>query len=365
MDKISVVIPTYNNGHTIKRCLDSILKQTHENFEVIIVDDGSTDNNAAVIKPYLKDARFFYLYKANGGVSSARNYGMRVATGDYIQFLDADDDIVPNMFEKTLKAAKDNDADMVVFRFTHDCWKMFLPKGIYDMGKRQDCLKLYSDFFTFELPWNKFIKRSVLTAFWDEGVKIFEGSLFYLDNTKIKKVVVLEDELHNYYNAGAADKASCVNEFLKSKFWEIKQGYWHRLYELDARFRQALKKLFTNIDDFMQVRTFDMAFIELLKLIHAEMPAEIIAKELNVIFNEPAFQKSVNYFGSHMGKISEEACLEYVNECIRCFKLINLKKLGGEPYFTYIDLFFTHITTHNVSSDVIKFEKLLERKVNA
>jgi glycosyltransferase involved in cell wall biosynthesis len=365
MDKISVVIPTYNNGHTIRRCLDSILKQTHKNYEVIIVDDGSTDNNAELIRPYLKDARFFYLYKSNGGVSSARNVGMKLATGDYIQFLDGDDDFMPNTFEKTINAAKETDADVVIFKFKHDCWKSFIQKGTYNRENRQDFLKLYSDFFACELPWNKLIRRSVISASYDEGLKIFEGIMFFLDNAQIKKVTVLDDELVNYYNAGAVDKASAVNGFLKSKFWENKQGYWHRLFALESRFRGALLKIFNNVDDFMQVRTFDMAFIELVKLIHAEVPAENIAQELNLIFNEPAFKRSVNYFGSHVGAVTIGMCEEYVCECARCYKLINLKKLGGEPYFTYIDLFFKHITQSNITADAIRFEELLERKVNA
>lgn len=96
---LSVIIPVYNKGEAIKRGLDSIVDQTYSHWEVEIVDDGSTDNSVEYIKPYLLDSRFHYYYKENGGVSSARNYGLNKAQGKYIIFLDADDYFLPRAFE--------------------------------------------------------------------------------------------------------------------------------------------------------------------------------------------------------------------------------------------------------------------------
>lgn len=91
-NKISVIIPTYNYGHLIGQTLDSILQQSYANWEVIIVDDESKDGTELIVKPYLeKDHRFQYIKQKNKGVSSARNNGLEKATGEYIQFLDADD----------------------------------------------------------------------------------------------------------------------------------------------------------------------------------------------------------------------------------------------------------------------------------
>ncbi|GGZ13831.1 glycosyl transferase [Echinicola pacifica] len=92
MDKVSIIIPTFNYGFVINESLDSVLEQTHQNWECIIVDDGSTDNTKEVINKYLKkDGRFNYFYQKNSGVSTARNKGISLATGDFIQFLDGDD----------------------------------------------------------------------------------------------------------------------------------------------------------------------------------------------------------------------------------------------------------------------------------
>lgn len=91
----SIVIPTYNRDVFISRCIDSILHQEYENWEAIIVDDGSTDKTKSVIHAY-DDPRINYFYKENGGVSSARNLGLDNTQGDYIAFLDSDDEYKPN-----------------------------------------------------------------------------------------------------------------------------------------------------------------------------------------------------------------------------------------------------------------------------
>lgn len=100
MSKISVIIPLYNKESAIENTVSSVLKQTYKNFELIISDDGSTDNSSSIIKRMaLDDKRIKYFYKSNGGVSSARNYGLSKAVGDWVVFIDADDEMLPNNLE--------------------------------------------------------------------------------------------------------------------------------------------------------------------------------------------------------------------------------------------------------------------------
>lgn len=105
-NKISVIIPLYNKKDYIAQCLDSILNQSYTNWEAIIVDDGSTDNSKESIMTYLKDTRFNYFYKNNGGVSSARNYGFEKSTGNYIIYIDADDTFEAGAFEQLIGLAE-------------------------------------------------------------------------------------------------------------------------------------------------------------------------------------------------------------------------------------------------------------------
>lgn len=95
--KVSVIIPTYNYGEFISDSIESVINQTYKDFEVIVVDDGSTDNTTDIIKKYKN--RISYFYKENGGPSSARNYGIKNSKGEYICFLDADDIFLPKKLE--------------------------------------------------------------------------------------------------------------------------------------------------------------------------------------------------------------------------------------------------------------------------
>lgn len=93
MPLISVIVPSFNRAHTLPQAIQSVLVQTFEDWELIIVDDGSSDNTEKVLDPYLKDRRFSYYYQENKGVSAARNHGSSVAQGDYFMFLDSDDEL--------------------------------------------------------------------------------------------------------------------------------------------------------------------------------------------------------------------------------------------------------------------------------
>ena len=98
MMKISVIVPVYNVENYIRECLDSILASTYTDFELILVDDGSTDNSGTICEEYAsRDSRVVVSHQVNRGLSSARNHGIEMSTGEYISFVDADDVIAPTM----------------------------------------------------------------------------------------------------------------------------------------------------------------------------------------------------------------------------------------------------------------------------
>lgn len=103
MLKISVIIPVYNVENYLERCIESVIKQTYKNLEIILVDDGSTDHSSAICDEYVeKDNRIIVIHKENGGLSSARNAGIEIASGDFIGFVDSDDYISKNMYRNLL-----------------------------------------------------------------------------------------------------------------------------------------------------------------------------------------------------------------------------------------------------------------------
>ena len=115
---ISVIIPVYNIERYIGKCLDSIVGQTLKEIEIIVVDDGSTDDSSRIIDRYARtDSRIVAIHKTNGGVVSARNCGIAQATGLYILFVDGDDHLAPDACERLLRKAQATSADMVIMRF--------------------------------------------------------------------------------------------------------------------------------------------------------------------------------------------------------------------------------------------------------
>lgn len=121
MDKISIIIPVYNVEPYIKKCLDSIINQTHTNLEILLIDDGSTDNSGKICNEYAgKDNRIKVVHKENGGESSARNVGLNIFTGDYVGFVDADDWIEPNMYEILYQSAHEKNVSISVASYFKD-----------------------------------------------------------------------------------------------------------------------------------------------------------------------------------------------------------------------------------------------------
>ena len=118
MLKVSVIIPTHNHGKYISRAIDSVLSQTYNDYEIIVVDDGSTDNTKEILKPYLDRIRYFY--KGQGGDASARNSGIRKAKGEYFIFLDADDLLMPKNLEIHAKILDENQDIGFVYSYYYD-----------------------------------------------------------------------------------------------------------------------------------------------------------------------------------------------------------------------------------------------------
>ena len=118
-DLVTIIIPVYNGQEWLNKCLDSVINQTYKNLEIIVVNDGSFDDSQKIIDEYKnKDSRIVSLIKENGGLSSARNYGLKVFKGDYVYFLDCDDYLYETSIEYLLSILKKYDVD-IVYSFTN------------------------------------------------------------------------------------------------------------------------------------------------------------------------------------------------------------------------------------------------------
>ncbi len=109
MDKVSVIIPSYNHAQYIREAIESVLAQTYKDIEIIVVDDGSSDNTKEILSPYIKDGKIRYIYQENRGLAAARNTGVKAAQGRYIKFLDSDDFLYSEQIEQQVGQIKTSD----------------------------------------------------------------------------------------------------------------------------------------------------------------------------------------------------------------------------------------------------------------
>ena len=127
MPKVSIIVPIYNIEKFLSQCIESICHQTYLDFECLLIDDGSTDHSSSICDYYARiDHRIKAFHKKNGGLTSARNYGLQHSSGDWIMHIDGDDWIEPDSLKRLLQTADNNNADMVIgdFYFAYDDYKM-------------------------------------------------------------------------------------------------------------------------------------------------------------------------------------------------------------------------------------------------
>lgn len=198
--KYSIIIPVYNVEKYIRKCLESIYNQTYSNYEVIIVDDGSEDNSKLVIDEYIKkDNRFKCHNKDNGGLSDARNYGLKYVTGDYILFVDSDDYIDDNLLEEL---SNNTEYDMIKFKtnIVDLNYKLIRKEKSLCNSKEVSCLELF-DIELCEPAWSYAYKTSFfkLNKFMYAKGKIHEDfGLTPLCLIKAKKIYYLDYYGYNY-----------------------------------------------------------------------------------------------------------------------------------------------------------------------
>lgn len=186
MALFSIIIPLYNAEKYIAQCLESIARQTYTDFEVIIIDDGSTDGSACICQKMTeRDSRFTYYYKENRGVSSARNAGIGLATGEWISFVDADDYLAPDYLQTFMDISPkaditffgetllyENEENVSITPEATYCWeRKDIEKNIYN-------LKCGSHGDLFGWTWDKFFRASII---WENNILFTEGISFRED----------------------------------------------------------------------------------------------------------------------------------------------------------------------------------------
>lgn len=226
MPRISVIVPAYNAQDCLGKCIESILAQSFADLELIVIDDGSKDDTAAICDSWAaKDSRVRVLHKENGGVSRARNSGLDMAAGELISFVDADDHILPNAYETMIKAMETHGTDTVLCNFIAEApdgalspYGAHIPGGRYDVADTEKmivrsllCDRLIATFNGF--VWCYLFDRKSI----EENKIRFTGAyledeLFLIEYFSLgHTLAVTDEELYRY----CLNPASVTRKYLK------------------------------------------------------------------------------------------------------------------------------------------------------
>ena len=259
MKKISVIVPIYNAEKYINRCIESLLNQEYTNIQIILVNDGSTDNSGKIAKEYKEKypEAIVYLEKENGGLSDARNYGLNYVTGDYIAFLDSDDYITKNLY-KDLAKYIEQDYDMIKYKVLKVneegtvLEENYSPRFKNKTGEEAFEI-LYKEDKMTEVAWGYLYRK----AFWQKNNFKYAKGLYHEDfgltpliMLRAKMVISTDVEGYNYVltaNSMVRDNkekaAIRANDLLKHYDNMIEQI---KNYDISKKSKENIKIYYTN-----------------------------------------------------------------------------------------------------------------------
>ena len=273
MKSVSVIVPFYNVENYIEKCLETLVNQTLEDIEIILVNDGSQDRSMVVVKKFLEQYpdKITYLEKENGGLSDARNYALPYAKGEYIAFLDSDDYVEKTMYKDMYELAKKEDSDMVECNFY---WEYPDKKkedvGVVYNGKKEMLEKVRV------VAWNKLIKKEVLEkskvtfpkGYRYEDVEFTYKLIPYLDKVSFLKKPCLHyiqregsiSNNQNERNKEIFDVLEHVIDFYKEN--DLYNEYKYELEYVYVRyaFCSSLLRIVKIKDEFVQRKLLDLTW---------------------------------------------------------------------------------------------------------
>lgn len=204
---ISVIIPVYNVETYVKECIESVIQQTYKDLEVIIIDDGSTDNSGKICDQYAElDRRIMVIHQKNQGVSAARNKGLDIAKGDYIVFVDSDDYIENDMIERLYKALLESSSDLVICNYKEIYEDIKVENEKKGPLKNEILLsyeaieKLFeSGSWYYVVPWNKIYRKELWNQIrFPKGYIHEDEAVIHRIFERCNKIIILEDQLCYY-----------------------------------------------------------------------------------------------------------------------------------------------------------------------
>lgn len=266
MPRLSVIVPIYNVEAYLPACIESILGQSLQDLELILIDDGSPDRCGTICDKYAAgDSRVRVIHQTNHGVSSARNAGLRIACGDYYGFVDPDDFVEPEMYEKLISAAEESRAEIAVCGFSYcaedgiiNRWEPIRPG---DYSQKELFLSIYGmpNFLHGSMCNKVFSKRILEQAFFDEKVSIGEDwLLLYACYERTHHAVVIEDCCYTIrVRENSATRKRNAQLYMKKLETYEKLFHYAENKDKEIRCRAAEKILDTYLNNKNDIRVHD------------------------------------------------------------------------------------------------------------
>ena len=226
MKKVSIIIPTYNAEKSIRRCIKSVLQQKYDNMEIIVINDGSTDNTLTILEELQLENSNLYVYSIkNAGVSNARNVGIGYATGEFICFIDSDDYVTEDYVEKMIDSWKPGRAVLCNFNWVRDTG-VFVNRIENEYFEKKDIIKMFLSTLLSQ-PWNKLYETRLIkdnNIQFRKEISIAEDFFFNLEYYKSFERYIVVPEKYNYVinssglNVSQRKQKDFINIFSKQCF---------------------------------------------------------------------------------------------------------------------------------------------------
>ncbi len=286
---ISVIVPVYNVEAYLGRCVDSLLAQTYENLEIILVDDGAKDWSGKICDEYAaKDPRIRVIHKENGGLSSARNAGLDVARGEYLAFADSDDWVEPGAYEAMLKLALERDVKLV-------CAGRYDVESATGEKRKGLCPPETEVISGQELVHRIFLWDNVDSAAWD---KLYHRSLFRQIRYPLGKIV--EDVPVTYRIALDAGKAAMLDMPVYNYFHRPGSITAAPVSEKTFHFSQHTEQIYNQIRQSCPELTEEARYLRVRSLVHNLWSLDMAGKEAKAVYGDE-YRSSRKALRKHMG----------------------------------------------------------------
>jgi len=286
MPKVSIIVPFYNVEQYIEKCLKSLVNQTLQDIEIILVNDGSKDGSKEIAVQYTEKypSKIVYLEKTNGGLSDARNYGMKHTTGEYIAFLDSDDYVELNTYEKLYNKAIETGADMVECDFY---WE-YPDKKIHDKNANY---KNESDRYANArvVAWNKLYKRDVLlnsNIEFPKSLRYEDVEFFYKMLPQLNKIELINEPLIHYIQR--ENSITYVQNERTSEIFTILDNVieYYKQNGLYEKYSAELEYMYTRI-------LLGSSLKRIVKIPNKTVKKELLKKTINTVYEKfPNWKKN-------------------------------------------------------------------------